>query len=626
MVATSRLRTLDHQPKGGIGLNRKINLLLTTTALFFIAYLCLFTLTHVGHTIPKLPSQVPKYTPPAGTLEQPIPRPFEGPKIPNGPGLTIDLFKSTQLSYHAGNDANRFLGNDPWRPLGAYEDIRNLKDHRPDVSSLTEYKNKADYLRQPLVADYAIKSSDMFFMLKTSSKTIWESLPIHLSTTLTRVPNFAIYSDMGATVGGHEVIDILQNVTESTKKSDEFEAYRKLHKLRDMRGTVDLANFEIEGLDKLDKFMVLPMLLHGWRQAPGSKWFVYMESTSFVFMDNLMKFLDGLNPNDQLYLGSPVVIEGLSAAAGDKVVILSSGAMKATFGMYPQWVTESESRAMEVGFADYMVAWMMDRANIKMAPGSTANNAGLKFQGTSIPNLVVDKETWCQKVLSFSDLKGYDIETLWEYERLLGPVRRQDIRFGDLYYSFIAPFIDFEMNNWDNGASMLQYSKAHDDSSSSEGSASTQPWSSKEECKKACYATSNCLMWRYLPEENYCAVDLRVRLGSPHIDFLTPKSSSSSDSDSSSNSSRRSDPKRNLDGVVSGYNLERLRFIRRKEQFCDVLYEASDAKYADDEFGEGWLLRQEIKYKADQATASSQAKEKEEKEKAEKKKAEEAQV
>lgn len=606
MVATSRLRTLD-QAKGGIGLNRKINLFLTTMALFFIAYLCLFTLTHVGHSIPKLPSQVPKYTPPPGTLEQPTPKPFTGPKTPNGPGLTLDLFMSTNLSYHAGDESSRFLGNDPWRPIDVYQDIRNLKDHRPDVSSLAGYKNKADYLRQPLVADYAGHSSDTFFMLKTSSKNLWESLPIHLSTTLTRVPKFAIYSDMGATVGGHEVIDILQNVTEATKQSDQFEPYRNLHKLRDMRGTVDLANYEIEGLEKLDKFMVLPMLLHGWRQAPESKWFVYMESSAFVYMDNLMTFLDGQNPDAQLYLGSPVVIEGLSAASGSSVVILSRAAMQATFGMHPDWVQESESRAMETCCADYMVAWMLDRAKIKMPAGSTGANAGLMFQGTSIPDFVAHKDSWCQKVLSFSNLKGYDIETLWEYERLLGPLRRQEIKFGDMYYSFIAPFIDTEMTNWDNGASMLQYSKERDEPSSSEASASSQPWSSKEDCKKACEENSGCLMWRHLPQENYCGLDLGVRLGSPHIDFLKPASN-----DGNSDSGSKSQPKRNLEGVVSGYNLERLRNMRRKEQFCDVIFEAPDVKFANDEFEEGWHRRKENKYKADPAMSSS-AKEKEEK-------------
>jgi hypothetical protein len=62
---------------------------------------------------------------------------------------------------------------------------------------------------------------------------MWERLPMHFVTTLTRFPNFALYSDAADSMGGYEVIDILANVSQSLLLySDQFRPYRDARKLR----------------------------------------------------------------------------------------------------------------------------------------------------------------------------------------------------------------------------------------------------------------------------------------------------------------------------------------------------------------------------------------------------------
>lgn len=593
--------------------SKRIMAAFSTLALFTIGYMCLFTLTNVPKSMPSMPSfrnplsSTPSADqPPAeasGSQKSDSSTSQKDTAAPVTGGLVLDAF-NTGLQYHPGNDAFRHISNDAWRPNDAYAYTHSSPANRPKLPELSSFANKGEYMKQSIVADYANNTDKMFLMIKTGATVLWERLPMHLVTTLTRVPNFALYADVAGSVGGHEVIDVLQNVTDTTKESNQFKMYRRLHHLRQSHGTISASETTLNGGWDLDKFKNLPMLLHAWKTSPDSEWFVFMDADTYFMIDNLMDYLSTLDPEDPLYLGSSAMLGDTLFAHGGSGVVLSRKAMQLTFGDHPEWVTESEGHAMQVCCGDYMVAWLMQKADIHVSGGYDYPYVGYKFQGNTYQSLRINKDVWCEKVVSFHHLEPNDIEVLWEYERLLGPERRKNIRYGDIYRDFVAPYIREEMFEWDNTAQQKEYS-AREDADILKGRPETElpeprPWKNVDACKAACETKKSCLMWRYLPREEICAIENNVRLGQPFFQWI-----------------KSGDPRDRTD-ITSGYMIKRIRKLRQTELKCDSIFEKSSEELENDHLKEGWYVRLQHEEKERARAKAAVEAEKKEKEKADK--------
>lgn len=453
-------------------------------------------------------------------------------------------------------------------------------------------------MKQSLVADYAKHAEKMFLMVKTGATVLWDRLPIHLVTTLTRVPNFALYADVASSVGGYEVIDVLENVTQLTKEHDQFKMYRQLHKLRDIHGAINPSETTVEGGWDLDKFKNLPMLLHAYRTAPHLDWFVFMDADSYFMLDNLMDYLNTLDPNKPLYIGCAIMYGKTMFNHGGSGVVLSRKALEISVGKHPEWVTEAEPHTIEVCCGDYMVAHMLLKANVKPERAGSITD---QFQGESYQKMTFNKWTWCSKVVSFHHLRPSDVETLWEYERLIGPERRKNILFGDIYRDFVAPYIHETMNEWDNLARQTVFSEAKEQVEELDKDLpEPRPWKSIEACRQACQNSDGCLAWKFLPHARWCAIDENIRLGKPYFDWIDYKDS--------------------LDHheVTSGFMVDRIRELRSGKK-CDVLHKKKGDDLAKDEFREGWYRRLQLLEQEEKKTKEAEKKlenaEKEENEK-----------
>lgn len=547
--------------------SRRMISALQTVGILAISLICLFTLGNYSISeLDTLPFQHQRH--------KEIPQ--------NRPGLDLKSLKNPELTYHSDLDAYRFMANNAWRPSDAYKQTLS-SSHRVESPKLAEYDSKAEYLKQSLVADYAKHSEKLFLMVKTGATVMWQRLPIHLVTTLTRVPNFALYADTAASVGGHEVIDILQNVTEKTKDHQQFKMYRQLQQHRSAHGAINPASTTLDGGWDLDKFKNLPMLLHAYRTAPHLDWFAFMDADSYLAIDNLMDYLKKLNPEEPLYIGCPIMYGETMFNHGGSGVVLSRKALEITVGAHPEWVTDAEDHTLDVCCGDYMVAHALLKANVSVAARTEHPFVREYFQGESYQKMGFQESTWCQKVVSFHHLEASDVEVLWEYERLIGPERRKHITYYDMYRDFVAPYLHSTLLDWDNDAHEKVISKEEDEKERQEHGkdhpdeealklSEPRPWSSQDTCRQECANTDWCLSWRYLPKEAYCGLDGNVRLGGPHFSWL------------------KYPQKLNREGVVSGYQLDKVRDLRRRST-CDSLYKSSNEAFANDPYKEGWYLR-----------------------------------
>uniref|UniRef100_A0A060TIJ0 ARAD1D46882p n=1 Tax=Blastobotrys adeninivorans TaxID=409370 RepID=A0A060TIJ0_BLAAD len=486
-------------------------------------------------------------------------------------GLADSDFERFDSGYfhHDKSDYGRYESVDAWRPHEVYDPS---SEFRLPIPPLHEYRSKGEYLKQPLVADYAKNSDKMFFMIKTGASVLWDRLPIHLLTTLTRVPKFAIYSDAPASVAGHEVIDIFTNITEETRNHEKFTMYRAQKKIHDDQGVFDPGTTVHNGGWELDKFKNIPMLAHAYSVSPESDWFVFMDADSYIMLDALGSWLGTLDPDLALYLGSMAFLGDLPFAHGGSGVVLSRKAVEETIGKHPEYLAEYEREAFGVCCGDALVAKMLrDKMGLEISRGTQEYpHIGWRFQGNSFYDVMVTEEKWCQNILTFHHLTPHDVEVLWEYERLKGPYR-SDITYGDIYRDFYLPFIDKRKENWDNLASQKAFKRAGDGVDPE----NHYPFDSFEACEQACKDWDKCMNFRYLPHAGYCGLSAEIKLGFPVSD--DNKHGHTEDPDNKE--------------AISGWNIERIQQVRRNLD-CDPLGDREehndDPRY---DRSEGWYLR-----------------------------------
>ncbi|KAA8909630.1 hypothetical protein TRICI_004465 [Trichomonascus ciferrii] len=482
-------------------------------------------------------------------------------------------------TYHDEDQSARYESTDAWRSSDVYTNQLDTSKSRFPIHEVEEYKEKDSYLQQPLVADYPSGVDNIFFMLKTGGSVLWKRLPVHLFTTLTRTPHFAIYSDSPGSIAGYEVIDILQNVTDETLASAEFELYRHQRYIHDNHGVIDYSEIDIPGGWDLDRFKNIPMLAHAYSVSPDSDWFVFMDEDTYLLMDGLADWLKKLDPNTPLYLGSKALLGNLEFAHGGSGVVVSRKAVELTVGTHPEYVQEYENKTFDYCCGDFMVALMLkEKLDLEVEAQYEYPYSEYKFQGNSFYDVTANSDNWCLPIVSFHHASPHDIELLWEYERIKGPTR-SSITYGTIYRDFYLPFIQDEIKNWNNGADEINYSYNMDHQidirPSYEDGEGFRPYESLDHCKIACDMIESCKMFRYLPKSQYCGLSTAIKLGKPSFDWVMKTDA-------------ELDEGLEYENSVSGWKIDRIRDLR-KEQTCDPLHYIRNDD--EDKLQEGWYRR-----------------------------------
>ncbi|ATY66100.1 Chondroitin N-acetylgalactosaminyltransferase, partial [Cordyceps militaris] len=114
-----------------------------------------------------------------------------------------------------------------------------------------------------------------------------------------------VFSDLDDVYRGHEVIDLLATLPAAYHAYEQFAPYFEQKRLRDSGEAA--ANPDALGAIngwKLDKFKFLPQVEKAWEMKPNRDFYVFYETDTYVFWDPLLRFLDTLDPDTPLYLGS----------------------------------------------------------------------------------------------------------------------------------------------------------------------------------------------------------------------------------------------------------------------------------------------------------------------------------
>lgn len=180
---------------------------------------------------------------------------------------------------------------------------------------------------------------DLFVILRTGATEAPKKLPVHFTTTLRCVPHYTIYSDYEEDIEGHHVYNALDEVDpEIVDTHADFEYYRRLQEGgREAFTSRELSRWAAAkntngGRDspgwKLDKWKFLPIAEKALHQRPDAKWYIFIESDTYILWRNLLEWLSRFDSSKPHYLGMQMQIGDVVFAYGGGGFAISNPALK----------------------------------------------------------------------------------------------------------------------------------------------------------------------------------------------------------------------------------------------------------------------------------------------------------
>lgn len=116
------------------------------------------------------------------------------------------------------------------------------------------------------------------------------------------------------------------------EKDPEFEIYRQIAKYQSTGQDVEELKEEKKKGDerrgwKLDKYKFIHMVDEAFEERPDAKWYMFIETDSYLFYPALSSFLERLDPSKPYYIGFAVSMGSITFAHGGSGYILSASAM-----------------------------------------------------------------------------------------------------------------------------------------------------------------------------------------------------------------------------------------------------------------------------------------------------------
>lgn len=357
-------------------------------------------------------------------------------------------------------------------------------------------------------------AEDVVVVMKTGSTEFADKVPVHITSTLRCYQNFMIFSDYEEEFQGVHIYDALESIEKKYKDSNaEFELWRRLQqagrsvlKPEELSGPISQSQVSKSGKGdnpgwKLDKWKFLPMSNRTLHEHPNAKWYVFIETDTYVFWQTLLNYLHALDWTSPFYLGSQIFLGDIMFAHGGTGYVLSRPALEAVVKLY------EKEQSMWDKFVDEQ--WAGDAVLGKALKDSGAkfvSSWGI-FQGEEVGSVPYeaasgDRNLWCTPSVSYHHLSPPVVEDMWKFEQewIAGTNgdASQILRHKDVFNKYTLPRMTAfgtTKRKWDNGAS------------SDRGAVATL-----DECRQICESESNCVQFK-IDLERRCMVSGTPGLG-----------------------------------------------------------------------------------------------------------------
>jgi hypothetical protein len=162
---------------------------------------------------------------------------------------------------------------------------------------------------------------------------------------------------------------------------------------------------------KIDKWKFLPMLNRTLQEYPGKKWFVFVETDTFLFWHTLLEYLGRLDWQVNHYMGAQINIGDIEFAHGGAGFVASRPAMQQVVSMFNNHQKEWED------FTDGHWAGDCVLGKAFKDSGTRLLGAFPIFQGDPVGNMnYATNNMWCGPSASYHHSSPAVVRDLFAFQ------------------------------------------------------------------------------------------------------------------------------------------------------------------------------------------------------------------
>lgn len=266
-----------------------------------------------------------------------------------------------------------------------------------------------------------LRDQGIVIIFKTGAQEV-SHLSIQVGTTLRYLDpaDILFFSDLQGALGPFLINDALRNVDQTIKESDaDFQIYRDIRRYQRTGQDIEELKEERSKGDgrsgwRLDKYKFLHMVEETFEMRPNAKWYVFIETDSYVVWSNLAEWLGRLDHTKPMYMGAPVYIGETAFGHGGSGYVLSNAAMNKLLGPdQPQGLAATWDQKMkEVCCGDLALALALLEKGIPISGTHPLTNGDKPATMSFGPG-----QLWCLPVVTMHHVLPHEISAIWRYER-----------------------------------------------------------------------------------------------------------------------------------------------------------------------------------------------------------------
>lgn len=239
---------------------------------------------------------------------------------------------------------------------------------------------------------------------------------------------------------------------------------------------------------------------------PGKKWYVMQDDDTFMIRPSLYRFLEHLDPSEELYLGNAIGDYKGRFAHGGSSFILSNKAMRRLIDDNPEVVSQAIVASLDETWGDKLVATTLMKVGIYLS-----ERYGHFFNGESPLITKIAADRMCSPLVSFHGLA--DPQQMKDVGKTFANIDRP-VFWRDLWRIYGEPDLDV--------FDKLTIRMGHDHVGRQDDQDMTRRVASVDKCLKACESLGQkCLAWTWDRNTEFCALSPWVIVGDKPKDRLS---------------------------------------------------------------------------------------------------------
>jgi len=265
---------------------------------------------------------------------------------------------------------------------------------------------------------------------------------LHAATTLRQLSSSEIlfFSDQAGSLGPFIITDVLAHVSQTIQDTHkDFEIYRQIREYqRTGRDVSELREEKAVGDGRkgwvLDKYKFLHMMEETYKSKPGGKWYVFIETDSYVIWRNLVLWLERLESvrggerggDKPMFLGSAVWMGDSLFAHGGSGYVLNNGALSRLVGegRKGELARVWDDRVQRECCGDVALGIALKESGVELQDVNPFANGMKPTSMTYGPD-----GHWCKPVVFMHSFLPHEISSLWRFERSREAMGNTDVSF-----------------------------------------------------------------------------------------------------------------------------------------------------------------------------------------------------